>query len=122
MILAIPTENMNGLFSSVYGHFGSAPYYAFYDSSSENLEFSDNGNKEHEHGQCQPVDELKEKRVEAVICSGMGLRAINNLNYLGIKVYFADNALTVDEIVKKHQKGELKELLPANACQHHSCH
>ncbi len=122
MILAIPTENMSGDLSVVYGHFGSAPFYAFYNSSNEKLDFVDNGNKEHEHGQCQPVDELMEKKVEAVICNGMGLRAINNLNSLSIKVYFADNALNVGEIVTMFKNGELKELLSANACQHHNCH
>ena len=122
MILAIPTENMRGDLSDVYGHFGSAPFYAFYNSTDEKLDFVDNGNKGHEHGQCQPVNELKEKNVEAVICGGMGLRAINNLNSLGIKVYYAENAGTVKEIVKMFKNGELKELLPDMACQNHSCH
>jgi predicted Fe-Mo cluster-binding NifX family protein len=122
MILAIPTENMNGDQSLVYGHFGSAPYYAYYDSSDGKLDFTDNGNKEHEHGQCQPVDELREKKVEAVFCNGMGLRAVNNLNALGIKVYLALDAATVGDIVKIFKNGELKELLPADACQHHNCH
>lgn len=122
MILAIPAENMNGDLSTVYGHFGSAPYYAFYNSSDEKLDFTDNGNKEHEHGQCQPVEELREKKVEAVVCGGMGLRAINNLNALGIKVFYAENAPTVKEIIRLFKDGGLKELLPAQACQNHSCH
>lgn len=122
MILAIPVENRNGDLSEVYGHFGSAPFYAFYDSSNEGLEFVDNGNKEHEHGQCQPVQELKEKNVEAVICGGMGIRAINNLNAFGIKVYFAENARTVGEVVKTFKTSGLKELSAAHACQNHHCH
>jgi len=122
MKFAIPTENRNGLQSNVYGHFGSAPFYAFYNSMDENLEFVDNSNKVHEHGQCQPIDALSEKKVEAVICNGMGIRAVNNLNALGIKVYSVKEAPTIEDLVLMVKEGALKELLPANACQQHNCH
>ncbi len=121
MILAIPTENMSGEISTIYSHFGSAPFYAYYNTYDEKLDFVNNGNKDHEHGRCQPVDELREKKVEAVVCNGMGLRAINNLNSLGIKVYFAGNALNIAEVVNMLKNDELKELLPVNACMRHNC-
>ncbi len=121
MKVAIPTENMNGLKSIVYGHFGSAPYYAVFEAETGALRFIDNGNKEHEHGQCQPADGLIENQVEAVVCGSMGIRAVEKLNALGMKVYYAENALSVDEIIMKYKKNELDELSAENACRHSHC-
>ena len=52
--------------------------------------------------------------VNAIVCSGMGFRAVNRFNELGIKVYFADNEHSVEGIVRKLKNNELKEFLIEN--------
>lgn len=123
MKFAIPVSEQNGMASAVFGHFGSAPFYAVYDEATASLSFIDNGNRVHEHGTCRPTGELKEKGVEAVVCGGMGARAIGNLNDLGIKVYFCADAASVSGILAMVQNEELREMRLENACNgHHGCH
>ena len=50
MKLCIPVEKDNGMESAVYGHFGSAPVFAVYDTADGKTVFHDNGNMHHEHG------------------------------------------------------------------------
>ena len=119
MILAIPTEKMNGLNSKVFGHFGIAPFYAIYNSDNENLEFMENRHEEHVHGSCQPTGELSAVGVNAIVCSGMGVRAVNRFNELKIKVFFADNEPLVEGIIRKWKNNDLKELSIENACHGH---
>ena len=119
MKLAIPTQNKNGRQSIVFGHFGSAPYYAIYDDSTDELVFIENDEKKHVHGQCQPTAELTKNSVKAIICNGLGGRAINNLNNLGIKIYFDENVAKIDELIKKYKNHALQEFNPENACQGH---
>ena len=42
MKVAIPAGNSNGLDSIVYGHFGSAPFYAIYNSENGSVELKEN--------------------------------------------------------------------------------
>ena len=119
MIIAIPTEKNIGMESPVYGHFGSAPFFALYNLADDTLSFLNNAEKEHEHGQCQPTGELKEKNVEAVVCGGMGMRAIRNLNQLGIKVYFSENAASIKGLIEKWKRDEIREIQAQDACGGH---
>jgi len=120
MRIAIPTQDKNGRQSIVFGHFGSAPYYAIYDDSTDELVFIENDEKKHVHGQCQPTAELTKKSVKAIICNGLGGRAINNLNSLGIKVYFGDNIETIGELLKSYKARALREFSAENACPGHA--
>lgn len=120
MKIAVPVANIDDYKSNIYGHFGSSPYYAIIEFETEKLEFIDNSSKDHIHGQCQPVNELVEKKVEAVVCNGMGRRAIDNLNSIGIKVYFIPEATTLEEIIDSFKKGNLKEFSQENACKHNN--
>lgn len=123
MIIAVPTMNADGLNATVYGHFGSAPFYTLYNTDDGALEIIDNSTKEHAHGQCTPATELSEKNVGAIVCGGMGFRAISNLRSMGIKVYLADTSGSVDDIVAQWKNSGLREISDNDACgEHHDCH
>lgn len=122
MKIAIPVKEMKEQQSIIYGHFGSAPYYAIYDDSSKELFFIENDEQHHLHGQCQPTAELVKKGVEAVICNALGARAVFNLNQLGIKVYYGENADTVGDLLGKMQNKALAEFSQENICHQHECH
>lgn len=121
MRICIPTETDAGKEARVYGHFGSAPYFTIYDTEKDDCETIDNSNQHHTHGTCHPMDTFGSKRIDAVVCAGMGVRAIKKLNEAGIKAYIASGA-TVQEIIKKYRANELEGLNLENACNQHRCH
>ncbi len=121
MKICFPVENDKGLDSKIFDHFGSAPYFLIYDISSNKVEIINNHNYAHEHEMCDPVAALGRSRVDAVICLGMGLRAINKLGDAGIKVYRSD-ADTIAEALKEFQGGKLAELSIDESCRQHGCH
>jgi len=121
MKICIPTQSKNGKTSQVNDHFGSAPYLAVYETDAGTLEFIENTNEHHSHGMCQPIAALSEKGIEAIVCHGMGARALQKLNHQGIKAYKVD-ASTVEELITLFQTDQIVELTVENACQHHECH
>jgi predicted Fe-Mo cluster-binding NifX family protein len=121
MKICIPTETNSGKAAEVYGHFGSAPYFTIYDTDTETVEIIDNANQHHSHGMCHPMAQLAGKNIDAVVCGGMGFRAVQKLNEGGIKAYRAVPG-TVENISDQFLKGELEEITPDNACAQHGCH
>jgi predicted Fe-Mo cluster-binding NifX family protein len=120
MKLCIPTTTKDGLKASVCEHFGSAPFFTIYDSDNDTVEIIDNSQENHVHGACQPMKALEGKKIDAVVCGGMGPRAVQKLNYSGIKTLRAiDN--TVEEVIKKFGENLLEEINSENSCHHHNC-
>lgn len=121
MRICIPTETNMGQEAKVYGHFGSAPYFTIYDTETDDCEIVDNSNQHHIHGTCNPIDALDGKDIDAVICNGMGKRAIQKLNEAGIRAFKASGA-NVREVIDKYRANELEEITMDNACHQHGCH
>ena len=79
----------HGLESTVFGHFGSVGYFLVVDVVSGAVETIANADRDHLHGQCQPLAALGGKKVDAVVASGIGGGALQKLLSSGIKVYRA---------------------------------
>jgi predicted Fe-Mo cluster-binding NifX family protein len=121
MKICIPVERNEGVSSKVSAHFGSAPYFAIHDLEANTTEFVCNENQHHTHGMCQPLDALNGKVINAVVCGGMGARAVARLNEGGIKAYRVAGG-TVSEILATFTAGGLEEITAVNACANHGCH
>jgi len=121
MNICVPVENSDGLKSKVYGHFGSAPFFAICELETGKVEFLDNGNQRHEHGQCNPLGAITGKAVTAILVGGIGARALQHLNAGGIKVYRSPEG-PLSQAIERFNKKELPEILPADCCQGHGCH
>jgi len=121
MKICIPTETNKGKEAEVYGHFGSAPYFTIYDTEKDSVEIIDNANQHHSHGMCQPMSALTNKKIDAVVCGGMGARAVQKLNEGGIKAYRAIPGKVAD-IAGQFLKSGLEEITVTNACAQHGCH
>jgi predicted Fe-Mo cluster-binding NifX family protein len=102
----------------VFEHFGSAPYFTLYDSANDEVKVVQNRNSHHSHGTCHPMAQLARHKIDCVVCSGMGMRAINALNAEGVKVYQAASG-TVGEVIGKIKGGDLPEMDPRTACRGH---
>ncbi|PIV39802.1 MAG: diguanylate cyclase [Candidatus Omnitrophica bacterium CG02_land_8_20_14_3_00__42_8] len=121
MKICIPTETNKGKDAQAYSHFGSAPYFTIYDTEKKTAEVIDNSNQHHAHGTCHPMNALNGKKVDAVVCGGMGMRAVQKLNESGIKAYMAHPG-TVEDIVNEFKQNSLKEITISNSCAQHGCH
>jgi len=121
MKICVPTKTKEGKSALAYEHFGSAPYFTIYDTTKDDVEIIDNVNQNHAHGMCQPMSGLLGKNIDAVVCGGMGARAVQRLNEGGIKAYKAVPG-TVAEIVSQFFNGRLNEITVSNACAQHGCH
>ena len=118
--ICIPTESKEGLSAIASGHFGSSPYFTIYDTEKGSVETIENTNQHHSHGMCHPLGALSGKNIDAVVCGGMGGRAVQKLNEAGIKAYRVTTG-TVQEIIDSLKKGGLEEITVQNACMQHNC-
>jgi predicted Fe-Mo cluster-binding NifX family protein len=121
MKLCIPSKTDDHNNAEAYDHFGSAPYFMICDTESGAVEVIQNNNAEHAHGMCQPMQALENKQIHAVVCRGMGARAVQRLNIGGVKV-FVSTAQTVKGVLQEYQENQLTELTIENACTQHQCH
>lgn len=121
MRLCIPTRTQDGKKAEVFEHFGSAPWFTLYDTEKDEIEIIQNTDQHHAHGMCHPLGALDGKSVDAVVCGGMGARAVQKLNAGGIRVYRATPG-TVAEMSAQYAAGKLEELTVQNACAQHGSH
>jgi predicted Fe-Mo cluster-binding NifX family protein len=121
MKICLPVLEDKGMESVVFGHFGSAPCFAMYDTETRTVAFSKNNEAEHEHGSCMPVDALKKLGAEAVLCRGMGLRAANHLIAAGIKPFLVE-AEIIAEAIGKYNSKDVRVLDESTSCHAHDCH
>jgi predicted Fe-Mo cluster-binding NifX family protein len=123
MKVCFPVEENNGISSSVYGHFGSAPGFVMYDTESEELDYIDNRDINHEHGACNPASALSGRSVDAVVVGGICQGALMRLMQDGIEVMRSGSGLIEDDI-RLYNSGELERLtVNMRTCSHgtHSC-
>ena len=107
--IVIPAENDTG--KTLSAHFGRAPYFAWY--VIENGQIKEEGvaknTSDHFGGVGAPPETIKSLGGEVVISSGMGMRAIQMFQALGIAVL---KGVSMDSLenVKAFIKGGLEEL------------
>ena len=118
MKIGFAVQNIEGIESKVYSHFGSAPAFIIVDTESQDILTVNNKDLHHAHGACNPIMALDGKKVDAMIVGGIGAGAIVKLNALGIKVLQA-GAATVKENLALLNQNKLQELSTHNACQVH---
>jgi predicted Fe-Mo cluster-binding NifX family protein len=107
-----------GLESTVYGHFGSAPAFIIVDTDLKQVSAVDNNNAHHVHGACNPIMALGGNSIDAMVVGGIGPGAITKLNAMGVKVYRA-SAPTVNENIALLGANQLQELSMNDSCQQH---
>lgn len=121
MNICIPIERNIGMETKVYGHFGSAPFFALIDPETRTMEILNNGNLHHAHGQCSPIAALSGRPVDILVTGGIGAGAIVKLRSMGIRVCRAAAGSTIQDVLKSYAQGELMEIKDNHACDHHSC-
>jgi predicted Fe-Mo cluster-binding NifX family protein len=118
MRICIPTHGDEGLLATVAGHLGRAPFLTLVDT--ETGEVAVLANVPHGEGHCSPTRPLEGRGVEAILCSGVGRRAVAALEGAGIRV-LVTQAARVEEAVLALRNGDVRVLGVEEACsgQHH---
>lgn len=115
MKLCIPTEDEAGLAGRISAHFGSARWFTVVDSESGDTRSVRNREEAHKPGTCDAAASIADLRVEAVVASGLGRRALQSLNQAGIPVYVTQSP-TVGEAVEEFKMEVLMPLRGEQAC------
>ncbi len=118
MLACIPTRGDGGLEDTVNEHFGSAPYFTLLDTETNKVTVLENRNAHHDHGTCHPMNQLAHHKIDCVVCTGMGRRAIEALNAEGIQTYHSQTD-KVSVVVDKLKMNDLTVMDPLKACRGH---
>jgi len=117
MKIVIPTNDRKGLNDKIAEHFGRCLTYTFLNEKGEVIEIIDN-TSEHMGGVGLPPELMKKHGADVLLCKGLGPRAINLCQELGIDVYVYQ-AETVKDIFKLWQNKKLKKASAEDACEQH---
>jgi predicted Fe-Mo cluster-binding NifX family protein len=118
MKICIPTIDNNGLESRAHGHFGSAPFFAVLDTDTGDVQIQANAGQRHRHGQCSPAAHVDTLHVDAVVCHGMGKRALASFERENVEVLIATGE-TVSDILTEARDNKLRKLTAEEACGGH---
>jgi predicted Fe-Mo cluster-binding NifX family protein len=115
MRLCIPTTDDRGHQGRLSDHFGSAPYFTIVDDASGTVEVIRNGHAQHQPGRCDAATGLAAHAIDAVLCLGLGRRALAGLEQAGIRV-FVTPAVDVNGAVETFHAGRMTPLTAETAC------
>ncbi|MCX5811750.1 MAG: diguanylate cyclase [Proteobacteria bacterium] len=118
MKVCFAVQEDQGIESTVYNHFGSAPAFVVVDTEIKQAVTINNKDLNHVHGACNPVMAIGGQNVDAVVVGGIGAGAIRGLNAAGIKVYGSVKE-TVKDNLDLFLENKLPELSALNACGGH---
>jgi predicted Fe-Mo cluster-binding NifX family protein len=119
MRIAFPSQENNGVESTIFGHFGSANFFHIVDSETDDHESVCNHDLNHAHGHCQPLVALGNNPVDAVIVGGIGGGALRKLNESGITVYRAVEGSVSDNLAMI-KAGKLPKFTMDQTCAGHT--
>jgi len=116
MRICIPTTDDRGFQSPVSGHFGRTPYYTVFDTGTRQVEVVSNQGTGGSSHACNDTGRLRELEIDAIVCRGVGRRAVITLRQAGIDV-LVSQAETVAGVVEALGNGQLNRPSPDEACQ-----
>ncbi|MFP4010558.1 MAG: NifB/NifX family molybdenum-iron cluster-binding protein [Spirochaetaceae bacterium] len=120
MKLCIPQAPPGGLDEPIYGHFGSAPQFTVVDTDTRAVIEVVHTEPHRAHGACAPASRVLDHGADAVVCSGLGRRALAKLTEAGMRVFITE-AATAAEAVSEVVSGDARECTEESACAgHHS--
>lgn len=117
MRIAIPTEGKRGLEENVAYHFGRCETYTILDGEGKLLEVIDN-TSEHMGGEGLPPELLKKHGVNILLCQGLGPRAVDICEGMGIEVYVGKGG-SAKEMFDLWKAGKLKRATMEDVCKEH---
>lgn len=104
-----------GVESTVYNHFGSAPAFVVVNTEGNDVSTVVNRDADHIYGACNPIKTIGGTEVDAVVVGGIGAGALMGLNAKGIKVFKATGT-TIKDNLALFSENKLPELTIDHTC------
>ena len=115
----VPLENDEGLRSRISAHFGRAPFYAIVSceklGAEAKVEIRSAPGLMHGGG-CGATDIIRSFGVDAVIVKGIGIRAIQILREIGVKIYKTSSE-TLDQVIEELRDEKIMAIDDREACK-----
>jgi len=108
--IAVASKDNMGLNSEVISHFGRCPYYTLVEVEDDEIKKVTNVENPYylNHGQPGQVPNfIKQQEAQVVIAGGMGMRAIEFFNQLGIEAVTGASGRVAD-VINSYLKGNLQ--------------
>jgi predicted Fe-Mo cluster-binding NifX family protein len=118
MKICIPTNGDRGWEDTVGEHFGRVPSYTIIDLNTNEVNVIPN-TSDHMGGQGHPPEIMAREGINAMVCRGLGRRAITMFEEFGIDVYIGASG-TVKEAVDAFKQGKLQKADINDACGRHA--
>ena len=118
MKVGIPSMGEKGLDEQVGQHFGRVSHYTIIDLETDTINVIQNTSN-HMGGLLDPPKLLKKEGVDVMICAGLGRKAINLFEQMGIDVYIGASGL-VRDAVTAFKDGSLQQATMSDGCQEHT--
>jgi len=118
MKVGIPSMGEKGLDEQVGQHFGRVTHYTIVDLDTDDVDVIPN-TSHHMGGTVEPPELLKNHGVNIMLCSGLGRRAINLFEQMGIDVYVGASG-RVRDAINAYKQGSLKQATISDGCQEHT--
>jgi predicted Fe-Mo cluster-binding NifX family protein len=118
MKICIPTMGNKGLDDFVGEHFGRAPTYTIVDLETDEVKVVEN-TSQHMGGVGYPPEIMTREGVKALVCRGLGRRAITMFDEAGIDVFIGASG-TVKDTISAFRQGQLQKAGIEDACGRHA--
>ena len=118
MKICIPTVGNNGLDDTIGEHFGRVPTYTIINLDNDEVKVIPN-TSQHTGGIGYPPEIMVKEGVNAMVCRGLGRRAISMFEEFGIDVYIGATG-TVKDAIEDFKQGRLQKASESDACGRHA--
>jgi predicted Fe-Mo cluster-binding NifX family protein len=118
----IPVKDINGLDSTVHGHFGRAPYFIIVRLGTDNTEIEDFYYNEfiHEkkHAGIKVIKAVIKYKIDVLFTSQIGEISFYMLKNNFVDIYRAEEGLSVREIIQRYRKNQIERIaLPTHSAE-----
>jgi predicted Fe-Mo cluster-binding NifX family protein len=117
MKISVPSMGNKGLEEEISPHFGRAPIFTIYDTETEKVEILQN-TSQHMGGSGLPPELMHAHGIDIMLCSGLGPRAVQMFEQLGIMVYVGAKG-SVSDTIEAWKRGVLQEATDETVCKEH---
>ena len=133
MKLCFPIATGEGMASTIYGHFASAPWFLIVDTEISQTYVLANCDYNNLYSGCNPFMALRDRQLDGIVVGGIGDDALRTMNMCGFRVYqaisasvrenvelFEQQVLTEVELQNSHLEGSCADMEGERTCGH--CH
>ena len=114
MRITIPTEDDRGLDAQVASHFGRSAYFITVNTETEEVHILQNQGH-HFGGAVNPATAAADTQTDAIVCTGLGIKALRYFRTVGIEVYTGAEG-TVRDVCESFRNGKLPRASEDAAC------